>query len=86
MCNNYTIVARINRFEKEFQTATFLSVIGEEALEIYGGLDFCPECDCPELKDILKKLEDFCIGVINEIYERLVFNRRDQENDSVIDE
>ena len=72
--DNYAIVARITRFEKEFQTATFLSVIGEEALEIYEGL---------ELKEVLKKFEEFCIGETNDTYERFVFNRRDQENDSI---
>ena len=32
--DNYAIVPGIIRFKKEFQTAAFLSVIGEEALEI----------------------------------------------------
>ena len=32
--DNYATVARLNRFEEEFKTATFLSCIGEEAMEI----------------------------------------------------
>ena len=36
--DNYAVVARLNRFEEEFKTATFLSCIGEDALEIFEGL------------------------------------------------
>jgi hypothetical protein len=43
--DNYAIVARFNRFEDEFKTATFLSCIGEDAMEIFEGLDFSSEED-----------------------------------------
>ena len=43
--DNYAVVARLNRFEDEFKTATFLSCIGEDALEIFEGLDFLSEDD-----------------------------------------
>ena len=38
--DNYAIVARLNRFEDEFKTATFLSRIGDSALEIFDAMDF----------------------------------------------
>lgn len=40
---NYAIMARLTRFEEEFKTATFLSVIGQEAMEFYEGMVFTPE-------------------------------------------
>ena len=49
--DNYAIVARLNRFEDEFKTATILSCIGEEAME---GLDFASE-DEPTKFDIVVK-------------------------------
>ena len=36
--DNCAIVARKNRFEEELKTATFLSAIGEDAMEIYEGM------------------------------------------------
>ena len=42
---NYAIVARLERFDEKFKTAMFLSVIGEDALEMFHGTDFTPETD-----------------------------------------
>ena len=41
--DNYEIVARLNRFEPQFKTATFLSCIGDDALEMFEGMDFSSE-------------------------------------------
>ena len=38
--DNYAVVVRLQRFDEEYKTATFLSAIGEEALEIYEGMTF----------------------------------------------
>ena len=43
--DNYSNVARLERFDGKFQTAMFLSVIGEDAMEILDGMDFTPETD-----------------------------------------
>ena len=34
---------------------------------------------------ILEKMVNYCIGECNEIYERYVFNRRDQESNESVD-
>ena len=57
----------------------FLSVIGEDALEIFDGMDFTPETDN-------QVLEEFCIRETNETYERFIFNRRDQAENGSIDQ
>ena len=36
------MVVRLQRFDEEYKTATFISAIGEEALEIYESMTFNP--------------------------------------------
>ena len=64
----------------------FLSVIGEDALEIFDGMDFTPETDNQVLSKAVEKFEEFCNGETNETYERFIFNRWDQEENKSIDQ
>lgn len=82
--DNYVIVARLERFDEKFKTAMFLSVIGEDVLEIFDGMDFTPETDKQVLNKVVGKFEDFCIGETKKTYERFIFNRRDQEENENI--
>ena len=59
--DNYAVVARLNRFEDEFKTATFLSCIGEDALEMLEGLDFPSEDDRKKLEVVITSLRDSLI-------------------------
>ena len=79
-------MARLERFDEKFKTAMFLSVIGEDALEMFDGMDFTPETDRRILSKVVGKFEEFCIGETNETYERFIFNRRDQEENESIDQ
>ena len=40
---NRGIILRQEGFKKKFQTAMFLTVIREDVLEMYNGMDFIPE-------------------------------------------
>ena len=84
--DNYAIVARLERFEEKFQTVMFLSVIGEETLEMFDGMDFSPETDRQVLNKVIRKFEEFCIGETNETYDRFIFNLRDQNDKESIDQ
>jgi len=55
--DNYSIVARLVQFEEGFKTAMFLSVVGEDGLEIYDGMDFSPETDREMLNKVMKKFK-----------------------------
>ena len=83
---SYAIIARLDKFEENFKAALFLSVIGEEALEMFEGMDFATETDRNILSKIIEKFEEFCIGETNETYERFVFNRRNQEENESIEQ
>ena len=84
--DNYSIVARLGRFDEKFKTAMFLSVIGEDAMEIFHGMDFTAETHRQVLSKVIEKFEEFCIGETNETYERFIFNRRSQEENESIDQ
>lgn len=74
---NYEIAAGLKTKENGIRTATFLTCIGAEALEMYDGLKFDNDADKAKLEVVLQKFETFCIGETNEAYERYKFNKRD---------
>ena len=83
--DNYEIAARLKTQDKEFRTATLLTCIGQDALDIYDGLAFDEEAHKKDIDIVLQKLEEFCVGNKNEIYERYMFNKRDQAAGESID-
>ena len=84
--DNYATVARLNRFEEEFKTATFLSCIGEEAMEIFEGLDFASEDERTKFDIVVEKFQDLCLGETNETYERFLFNSRQKNETESVDQ
>ena len=88
--NNYEIAARLKDPEhpavnKSLRTATLLTCIGSDALDVYEGLEFETEDDKKDIDIVLQKLQRYCIGETNEIYERYRFNKRDQEPNESLD-
>ena len=88
--NNYEIAARLNDPEnptvnKSLRTATLLTCIGSGALDVYEGLEFDNDDDKKDIDIVLQKLQRYCIGETNEIYERYRFNKRDQEPNESLD-
>ena len=84
--DNYAIVARLNRFEDGFKTATFLSCIGDDAMEIYEGMDFASEQDCMKLDIVINKFKELCLGETNETYERFMCNSRQKKDDETVEQ
>ena len=84
--DNYAIVARLNRFEDNFKTATFLSCVGEDALEIFEGMDFASAEDRAKLDIVVNKFQELCLGETNEIYERFIFNSRQKKENETVDQ
>ena len=70
--DNYAVVVRLQRFDEEFKTATCLSAIGEEVLEIYKGMTFNPHESSKVLDSVVQKLEEYCIRQTNETFERYI--------------
>jgi len=68
--DNYAVVVKLQQFDKEYKTATFLSAIGEEALEIYEGMTFNPPESSKVLDSVVQKFKEYCIGQTNETFEQ----------------
>ena len=83
--SNYEVASRLVKQPKEERTATLLTCIGADALEIVDGLNFANEDERKDVDVVLEKLEVFCVGKTNEISERYQFNERDQESGESID-
>lgn len=63
--NNYEIAARLKDpkspgTNKELRTATLLTCIGADALDVFDGLDFANEDERKDIDVIVKKLEKYC--------------------------
>ena len=82
---NYEIASRLSKQGNEERTATLLTCLGPDALEIVDGLTFASNEERMDPDIVIQKLETFCIGETNEMYERYQFNKRDQELNESID-
>ena len=85
MWTNYEVASRLIKQPKEERTATLLTCLGPDTLEIVDGLSFASEEERKDVDVVLEKLEAFCVGETNEIYERYQFNKRDQESGESVD-
>ena len=86
--NNYEIAACLKEnstVNKSLRTATLLTCIGLDALDVYERLEFANEDDKKDIDSVLQKLQRYCVGETNEIYERYQFNKRDKEPKESLD-
>jgi transposase InsO family protein len=82
---NYVKATKISREEKDCQAAIFLACIGTDAYNIYTTMQFDDEADKSDPEKLIDAFEKHCIGEINEVYERYVFHRRQQEPGELFD-
>ena len=75
----YVKAAKVDKEEKECQAAIFLACIGTDAYDIYTTMEFAHEENRDDPEKLIEAFERHCIGEINEVYERYVFHRRQQE-------
>jgi len=65
--------------EEDCQAAIFLACIGTDAYDVYANMEFAEESDMSDPAKLIETFERHCVGEIDEVYERYVFNRRQQE-------
>ena len=82
---NYEIATGVSEKEEATRVATFLTVIGEEAVDVYNTFNWANEGDNLKIDRVLEKFDAFCNPRKNTIYERYVFFSRNQENGESID-
>ena len=82
---NYEISSQLVHHSSATCTPTLLTCFQPSALKVYNGLSFVEEADKTDIDVVLSKLSEFCKGVVNEIYERYLFNTRSQAANKGID-
>ena len=87
---NYEIAARLKNpsnpdENKVLRTATFLTCLDSDVLDIYEGFKFESEADKDDIDKVIAKFEEYCIGQRNETFERYTFNMRAQQEGETVD-
>jgi len=85
---NFEISSQLKEHPKRRRTATLLTCFTPSALKVYNSLLFANDDDKYDIDiaNVLNKMTEFCIGVVNVTYERYLFNTRSQESNESIDE
>ncbi|KAL9977292.1 hypothetical protein ACROYT_G014681 [Oculina patagonica] len=78
--NSYSLATELNKKSEKVQVATLLTVIGEEARDVYSTFtDWAEEGDQDKIAPVLQKFAEYCQPHKNVPFERYRFNRRTQE-------
>jgi hypothetical protein len=82
---NYVKAAKLNVEPKDRQAAILLACIGSNAYTVYTTFQFENKDDCDDPEKLCQAFERYCVGELNVVYERYVFNRRQQEPGETFD-
>ena len=77
--NNYSLATKLNNEDEAIQVATLLTVIGEQARDVFKTFQFTREADKQKIQPVLKKFKEYCEPRKNIPFERYLFNKRVQE-------
>ena len=84
---NYSLATELNKKSDDVQVVTLLTVIGEEAREVYATFtDWAADGDATKIAPVLAKFEAYCKPRKNIPFERYRFNRRVQESGETYDQ
>ena len=76
---NYALATELNKKSEPVQVATLLTVIGEDARDVYSTFDWPDEESKSKIGPVLQKFADYCQPRKNIPFERYRFNKRAQE-------
>ena len=84
--NNYALATELNKKSEPVQVTTLLTVIGEEARDVYSTFDWPDEESKSKIDTVLQKFADYCQPRKNIPFERYRFNKRSQEAGETYDQ
>ena len=76
---NYALATKLDKEDEAVQVATLLTVIEEDARDMYRTFEWSDVGDAQKIEPVLKKLGEYCGPRRNIPFERYRFNRRVQE-------
>ena len=77
--HSYTLATGVSEKAEPVQVATLLTVIGEEAREVYSTFSWETNGDDKVINTVLEKFKTYCKPCKNIPFERYMFNKRMQE-------
>ena len=77
--DNYALAMELNKKSEAIQVATLLTVVGEDAREVFPTFTWVTGGDEAKIELVLQKFEQYCWPRKNVLFERYCFNRRMQE-------
>ena len=76
--SNYSLATGVSTKEETVQVATLLTVIGEEAREVYSTFSWETDGADQKINTVLEKFKTYCKPSKNIPFERYMFNKRTQ--------
>ena len=76
---NYALAIELNKKSEKVQVATLLTVVGEDAREVFATFTWDDEGDSNKIETVLQKFANYCQPRKSVPFERYCFNRRVQE-------
>lgn len=83
---NYELAAGIKDKPGEIRVATLLTLIGDEALEVFNTFTFDNDAAKKNIDTVLTKFDEYCEPKKNIVYDRYIFNARMQKSNESIDQ
>lgn len=84
--DNYEISSQLDKCDSKMRTATLLTCFSPSALKVFNAIKFEQASDKQDIDKVLQMMEKACKGVVNEIYERFLFNTRTQKSGETVSE
>jgi len=83
---NFELATEMIEASDQKRVATLLSIIGDDAIEIYNTFEWENSGDDEKIEIVMSKFENYFSPKKNIPYERYIFNSRKQKEDESIDE
>jgi len=77
--SNYALATELNKKSEPVQVATLLTVIGEDARDVYSTFDWADKANKNKIEPVLQQFADYCQPRKNIPFEPYHFNKRAQE-------
>ena len=77
--SNYALATELNKKSEPVQVATLLTVIGEDARDVYSTFDWDDKANKNKIEPVLQQFANYCQPCKNIPFERYHFNKRAQE-------
>ena len=77
--DSYSLATELNKKAEEIQVATLLTIIGEDAQDVFSTFTRGNNSDARKINPVLKQFKEYCKPKKNVPFERFRFNKRTHE-------